>query len=86
MSAYTKRTRDRPSAKRAKPWRRGRSGSTAAAPAAAEEIERPFEEPATAPQKLNISVEEPVAREPAAEDEEACGPRETERTPASDLH
>ncbi len=86
MSAYTKRMRNRLWVKGAKHQRRGRSGAAATVPPAAEEIERPFDEPATAPRKPNVSVEEPVAQEPVAQEEEACGSPNAGRTPASDLH
>ena len=58
----------------------------AAMPAAAEPEERPFDEPATPPAKLNVSIEEPVPRDPVAAEEDTCGHPEPERTPASDLH
>jgi hypothetical protein len=84
MRADTKRTRTRRPARRAK-RQPGREPGTAAQPSS-EEAGRPFDEPATAPPKLNISVEEPVARDPVVEEEDACGSPDAARTPASDLH
>lgn len=86
MSASATRARNLLRAKRMK-RRRGRSsGASAPPPAAAEEVKPPFDEPAKAARKPNVSVEEPVPQELVREEEEACGPPDAERTPASDLH
>ncbi len=86
MAVYVKRARKRHRAERPKRQRGAVRGVTAMAPSAAEELKRPFDEPATPPQKANVSVQEPVAQPPAAEDEEACGLPDARSTPASDLH
>lgn len=85
MAASTKRVGKPLQPRRRKP-RRGAGAGVAAPPVAPEEMKPLFDEPAKTPQKPNVSVEEAVAEELPAEDDEACGRPEADRTPGSDLH
>jgi hypothetical protein len=80
MSADQKRRH-----RRGKP-KRARRIAPAPPPEPVEALEPVFDEPATPPAKLNVSIEEPVPREPVAAEEDTSSPPEPDRTPASDLH